>query len=80
MAKVNSKILSMQQAITDYVKRNLPKDKNNAVIGTLQGKKVIINNKSYPFQVTIDEYIQDGDNVVCILPNSGMVAAIVGKM
>lgn len=80
MAKVNSKIISMQQAVVDYVKRNLPKDKNNAVIGILQGRRVIINNKSYPFQLTIDEYIQDGDTVACILPNSGMVAVIVGKM
>ncbi|MBR1727927.1 MAG: hypothetical protein IJ728_14395 [Selenomonadaceae bacterium] len=74
------KILEMQQSIKDYVQRKLPKDKNNAVTGILNGNRVIINNKAYPYQITIDDYIEDGDNVCCILPNSGSIAAIVGKM
>lgn len=78
MAKINSKMLSMQQAIMDYVRRNLPKDKNNAVTGVVRGGKVIIKNKSYPYVPTVDVYFGDGDYVYCILPDSGNVAAIVG--
>jgi len=75
----SSKISEMQQAIKSYIRRNLPKDKNNAVKGQLQGSRVIINNKSYPYEITIEERIEVGDTVVCLLPDSGNVAAIVGR-
>jgi len=74
----NSSITSMQQAVISYVKKNLPKDKNKAVTGIVRGNKVIIGNRSYHFIPTIDVYFGDGDRVVCVLPDSGNVAAIVG--
>lgn len=78
MSKHNA-IISMQQAIKDYIRRNLPEDKNRAAFGRVQDNRVIIRNVSYPFVPTVDMYFGNGDSVACLLPNSGNIAAIVGK-
>lgn len=74
----NSSITSMKQAIISYVKRNLPKDENKSVTGIVRGNRVIVGNRSYNYIPTVDVYFGDGDRVVCVLPDSGNVAAIVG--
>ena len=71
-------ILDMQQAVMSFVKNNLPKDINKAHLGVINGSRVIIGNKSYPFVPTVDVFFADGDSVYCILPDSGNIAAVVG--
>lgn len=76
MSRVN--LQGMQSAIINYIKSKIPKDKNFAYSGRVEGNRVIIGNKSYPYVTTVDDYISDGSLVYCILPNSGNVAAVVG--
>lgn len=77
---VSASIKDMQQSIMNYIKSNMPQDENNAKIGTVQGGKVIIGNRSYDYTVTVDIFFEDGYSVACILPDSGNVAAIVGVL
>ena len=77
MRQTNS-ILNMQQSIINYIQRNIPKEKNNAVSGRIQGNRVIIGNKAYSYVPTIDVYFGQGDYVYCILPDDGNIAAVVG--
>lgn len=74
----SNNILEMQNAVKDWVKRNLPKDTNKAVTGVVKGNRVIIKNQSYSFTPVVDIYFADGDSVVCLLPDSGNVAVVVG--
>ena len=74
----NATMKNMQNAVTDYVEANLPKDINKAKFGVVQGNKVIIGNKSYGYVPTVDLYFESGDRVACILPDSGNIAAVVG--
>ena len=78
MAK-SSAISNMQQAIVRFIKENLPKDKNQAQVGTVRGIKVTIGNKSYSYSTAVDMGIYDGDTVYCLVPDSGNTAAIIGK-
>lgn len=71
-------IQTMQRAVIDYVQKSIPADKNFAVLGRVNGDKVTIGEKSYPFVVKVDHYVADGDYVYCILPDTRNVAAIVG--
>lgn len=73
--KSNS-ILEMQNAIKNYINRNLPKDKNQAVIGRVRGGRVLVGNKSYRYSTAVDTAIFDDLNVYCLV--SGNDAAIVG--
>lgn len=74
----NEVIATMQRAIVDYIKSNMPKDRNHAVSGVIMGDRVVIGNKSYPYVPTVDVYFGEGDYVYCILPDAGTVAAVVG--
>lgn len=76
----NAAMKNMQNAVTDYVKANLPKDINKAKFGVVQGDRVIIGNKSYGYVATVDLYFESGDSVACILPDSGNIAAVVGVL
>ncbi len=78
MSKDNA-ILEMNNAIISYIKRNLPKDKNRAIAGRVQGGRVIAGNNSYPFIPVADIYFGNGDSVACLLPNSGNTAVVVGR-
>lgn len=69
-------ILGMQNAIKDYIKRNLPKDNNKAVSGRVQGRRVLIGNKSYNYTTAVDMAIFDDLEVCCLV--SGNNAAVVG--
>ncbi len=73
-------IIAMTNAIKAYIKRNLPKEKdiNRAVIGRVNGGRVIVGNNSYPYTPTVDVYFGSGDNVACLLPNSVNGAVVVG--
>lgn len=71
-------ILEMQNAVKDYIRRSLPKVENKAVTGLVQGGRVVVGNKSYPYVPTVDLYFGDGDSVACLLPDSGNIAAVVG--
>ena len=72
--------LEMQQAIKAWIKARMPKDKNHSVTGRVQGNKVIVGNISYPYIPVADIYFTSGDNVVCLLPDSGNLAVVVGKI
>lgn len=74
----SNNILSMQQAIIRYIDSKIPKDQNKAHSGIVNGNRVIIGNKSYPYVSTVDDFIGNGSRVYCILPDSMTVAAIVG--
>ena len=78
MSKASNSINRMQQAILEYIKDNIPEDPNKAHLGRVNGKRVIIGNKSYPYVAAVDMYFGDGDNVYCLLPDSGNTAAVVG--
>lgn len=73
-------IIEMQNAIKNYIKRNLPKDENKAVTGRVSDGRVIVGNKSYPYVPAVDIYFESGDTVACLLPDSGNFAVVVGKM
>lgn len=75
---LSSAISVMQAAIIRYIRANIPKDPNRALVGTVKGKRVVIQNKSYVYDPAVDIFFQDGDNVYCLLPNGSNVAAIVG--
>lgn len=68
----------MQQAIINYIQRNIPQDKNFAHLGRVEGRRVIIGSRSYPYISTVDDFFSDGDFVYCILPKAQNIAAIVG--
>lgn len=78
MSKSDS-FLSMQRAITNYVKKNLPVDKNQVQVGIIRGDSVIIGNKTYRQNAIADMFYDDGDRVYCLVPDSGTEAAVVGK-
>ena len=71
-------ILTMQQAIIAYIEARIPKTPNNARYGIVNGNRVVIGNKSYPYVPTVDLYFGDGSGVYCILPDNGRIAAVVG--
>lgn len=78
--KNSAAIRDMQQAIMSYIKANIPQNINKAHFGRVHGGKVIIGNKSYNYVPAVDLYFKDGDEVACVLPDSGNVAAIVGVL
>lgn len=74
----SNNILEMQNAVMNWVKAHMPKDKNQSVTGVVKGGKVIIGNQSYDYVPVADIYFGDGDRVVCLLPDSGKQAVVVG--
>lgn len=74
----SANIQSMQQAIIDYIKANIPKDQNKAHIGRVSNGRVIIGNKTFSYLPAVDMYFGEGDNVACILPEQTNQAVIVG--
>ena len=75
---VSADFSQMNHAIIEYINANIPKDANNAHIGTVKGNRVIIGNKSYPYVPTVDMYFGDDDKVAVILPENSSSAAVVG--
>ena len=75
---VSADFSQMNHAIIDYIDSKIPKDTNNAQMGIVDGGRVIIGNKSYPYVPTVDMYFGDGDRVACILPENSNSAAVVG--
>jgi len=71
-------IYEMQQAVIEYIKKNMPEDKNFAHLGKVNNGRVIIGYKSYNYISTIDDYIAEGANVYCLLPEGTKAAVIVG--
>lgn len=69
---------AMNRAIIDYINAKIPKDPNQAHVGFVKNKRVIIGNKSYSYTPTVDMYFGDGDRVACLLPDNAISAAIVG--
>lgn len=76
----SNNILEMQNAIKTWVKNNMPRDKNKSVTGVVQGGRVIVENQSYPYVPVADIYFSAGDRVVCLLPDTGQTAVIVGRI
>ena len=68
----------MNRAIINYNDSKIPKDKNLAQKGIVQGDRVIIGNKSYSYTPTVDMYFGTGSRVACILPENSNSAAVVG--
>lgn len=71
---------AMNRAILNYIDSKIPKDTNQAHIGTVSGNRVVIGNKSYGYIPTVDLYFGDGDRVACILPEQINSAAVVGVL
>lgn len=69
---------AMNRAIIDYINAHIPEDPNKAHLGIVDGKRVVIGNKSYSYTPTVDLYFGDGDRVACILPENTNSAAVVG--
>lgn len=70
---------AMNRAIINYIESRIPKDTNKAVKGTYYGDSVLIGNKRYETDIVSDMWYDYGDTVYCLLPDSGLKAAIVGK-
>jgi hypothetical protein len=75
---VSADFSQMNLAILNYIDSKIPKDKNAAQFGTINGGRVIVGNKSYSYIPTVDMYFSDGDKVACILPENSNSAAVVG--
>lgn len=75
---VSADFSQMNHAIIEYINSRIPKDKNAAHIGTVNGNRVIIGNSSYGYVPTVDMYFGDGDKVAVILPENSSSAAVVG--
>ncbi|MBR3746892.1 MAG: hypothetical protein IKN27_08030 [Selenomonadaceae bacterium] len=75
---VSADFSQMNHAIIEYINANIPKDKNAAQFGIVNGGRVIIGNKSYSYVPTVDLYFGDQDKVACILPENSSSAAVVG--
>lgn len=75
---VSADFSQMTGAIINYIDSKIPKDANNAHIGTVKGSRVIIGNKSYPYVPTVDMYFGEDDKVAVILPENSSSAAVVG--
>lgn len=75
-----NKIISMQNAIIDYIRSQMPQDKNRAHIGTVHKGQVVIDNESFPYIPTVDLYFGDGSQVACIRPENSNTAVIVGVL
>ena len=78
--QTNSKIISMQNAIIDYIRSQIPQDKNKAHIGTVRNGNVVIDNESFSFIPAVDLYFGDGSQVACIRPDNTNTAVIVGVL
>lgn len=76
----SNNILEMQNAIKTWVINHMPKDKNKSVTGIVQGGRVIVGHQSYSYVPVADIYFGEGDRVVCLLPDSGQTAVVVGKI
>lgn len=74
----SASILEMQQAIINFIRACLPEIPNNARRGVVRGNRVVIGNKSYPYDPAVDLYFGEGSGVYCILPDQGNIAAVVG--
>ena len=79
MSKASS-FIAMQRAIINYIKSKIPKNTNGAQTGTIRGDSIVIGNKKYRADYANDMFLQDGDNVICLLPQDGNFAAVVGKV
>ena len=77
---MNHNILAMQNAIIDYIRSNMPEDKNKAHIGTVRNGRVVIDNESFPYIPTVDMYFGEGDRIACIRPENTNAAVIVGVL
>lgn len=77
---VSADKLAMQKAIMDYIWANIPKDKNKAHIGTIQGNRVVIGNNSYSYVPSVDLYFGEGTRVACIQPEQSDSAVVVGVL
>ena len=75
-----SKIISMQSAIIEYIKSQIPQDKNKAHIGTVRNGHVVIDNESFSFIPAVDLYFGNGSQVACIRPDNTNTAVIVGVL
>lgn len=75
---VSADFSQMNHAIIEYINSRIPEDKNAAHIGTVNGNRVIIGEKSYGYVPTVDMYFGDGDKVAVILPENSSSAAVVG--
>lgn len=71
---------AMNKAIINYINANIPKDQNQAHIGTVSGKRVFIGNNSYSYTPAVDLYFGDGDKVACLRPDNSNSAVVVGVL
>lgn len=76
----NAKFLAMQQAVIDYINSRIPEDPNKAHIGTVDGGRVVIGEKSFPFKAAVDLFFGDGNRVACIRPDNSSSAVVVGVL
>ena len=69
---------AMNRAIINYIDANIPKDTNQAHIGTVSGNRVVIGNNSFSFVPTVDMYFGEGSRVACVRPQNSNSVAVVG--
>ena len=75
----SASISAMQRAVINYIQASVPKDTNKAQVGTYLNDYVVVGRKRYRANLVNDMYLNNGDSVVCLLPDSGNFAAVVGK-
>lgn len=77
---MSNNILLMQNVIIDFIKSQIPEDKNKAHIGTIRNGRVVIGNETFNFVPTVDLYFGDGDRVACLRPDNTNEAIVVGVL
>lgn len=70
----------LQNAIINYARAKMPKEQSKAVIATVHGNSVTVQNKKYTADFVADALYHDGERVCCLLPENGRVAAVIGTV
>lgn len=74
---------SLRIAVIAYINSKIPKDLNKAKFGVVSNNKSRVtttNGKTYNLTPATDMFYNDGDRIVCLIPDSGRTAAFVGKV
>lgn len=71
---------AMKNAVSNMVMTAIIKrtEDQKAKRGIIQGGCVAIGNKVLPYYAAVDIYFKDGDEVWCIISDSGRSAVIIG--
>lgn len=70
----------MQSAVSNMVLNAIYRrtEHQKAQRGVIRGNNVVIGNRVMSYTPAVDVYFGDGDNVWCLVPDSGRTAVVIG--